>query len=266
MMNNIQKLFGLSNKVVAVSGAGGYLGSCIATSIAAVGANLALFDIEKSKERVEELAQKLASEYGITAKAYAANIADEDEIAELAKTVVQTFGKIDGLVNCAGINHHASIEGYSADDFNRMLSINVTGTFICCKHFGAYMCEHKSGSIVNIGSMSGHIVNMVPKVMVAYNTTKAAILHMTRAIAAEWGEYNVRCNSVSPGIMEHGMSNIKGFNPAETEYLEKMDDLTPMHRKIKAEELVGAIIYFLSDSSSGTTGEDILVDGGYHIW
>ena len=176
------------------------------------------------------------------------------------------FGQIDGLINVAGINRHGTIFEHSYDDFMNVFSVNVAGTFICCKSFAKYMCEAKKGSIVTIASMNGTVSSLPPKSMVAYDSSKAAIIHMTHTLAGELGSYNVRCNTVSPGIMEKGMSHIKGFQPASDEYVEKTIDMTPMKRHVKADELVGAIVYLLSDAASATTGIDIKIDCGYGVW
>lgn len=262
----VNNLFDLSEKVIAISGASGYLGSTIAKNIASLKANLALFDIPQAKDALEKLEDQIRTEFGINVKSYVANNTKEDEVNELSKQIMIDFGQIDGLINVAGINRHGTIFEHSYDDFMNVFSVNVAGTFICCKSFAKYMCEAKKGSIVTIASMNGTVSSLPPKSMVAYDSSKAAIIHMTHTLAGELGSYNVRCNTVSPGIMEKGMSHIKGFQPASDEYVEKTIDMTPMKRHVKTDELVGAIVYLLSDAASATTGIDIKIDCGYGVW
>ncbi len=193
------------------------------------------------------------------------DVSDEVQIEATAAQIIKDFGPVDGLINAAGVNHHSKIKDYTMADVRRVLDINVAGTFICSKCFGKYMCEQGHGSIVNICSTSGNTVNLPPQVMAAYCTSKGGVKHMTHAFAAEWGEFNVRVNVVSPGHMEQGMSNIKG--KVVYPEVKKMDlERTPMHHVAASWELCGAIIYFLSDASSYTTGSEIVVDGGYILW
>lgn len=130
------------------------------------------------------------------------------------------------------------------------------------------MCRRGSGSIVNISSMSSFVVNMPPTEMPGYCISKAAVHQLTRAIAAEYAQSNVRVNSISPGFMQKGMSNIKNASKVENpqEFMNGLWNSIPMHRSAQAEELVGAAVYLLSDASSYTTGIDILIDGGYTLW
>lgn len=259
-------LFDLSNKVVAISGASGYLGTIITSYIASKGASLAVFDIPNAKDKLDQLSKAVYDEFGINTKNYTVNITNENEVKALANDIFTDFGHIDGLVNIAGINRHGSLFEHTYDDFMNLLSVNVAGTFNCCKNFAKYMAKQKNGSIINISSMNGTVSSLPPKSMIAYDTSKAAIIHMTHTMAGELGCYNIRCNTVSPGILEKGMSHIKGFQPAEETYLKKVIDMTPIKRNIKPDELAGAIIYLLSDASSATTGIDIKIDGGYGVW
>ena len=138
------------------------------------------------------------------------------------------------------------------------------------------MCGRKKGSIVNIASMSGFIGNYPPRTMAGYGISKAGVHQLTRCIAAEFGAYNVRVNSISPGFLEKGMSNVKNFMQlTDPGIAEHNLNATPMQLTgpeyygrfvARAEELVGAAVYLLSDASSFTTGIDILIDGGYMLW
>ena len=151
--------------------------------------------------------------------------------------------------------------------YARLMNINIVGTFLCCKYFGQYMVKQKQGSIVNIASFTGTIVNKPPFNMSGYCTSKGGVLHLTRSVASEYGEYNVRVNSVSSGFLEKGMSNVKNFIKLnDPRVFENSMNNTPMHRVGKPTELIGAALYLLSDASTYTTGIDIMIDGGYHVW
>lgn len=161
----------------------------------------------------------------------------------------------------------AVLKDYTGKDYERLMNINVAGTFLCCKYFGKYMVDQKQGSIVNIASFTGTIVNKPPFNMSGYCTSKAGLLHLTRSVASEYGEYNVRVNSVSPVFLEKGMSNVKNFIKLnDPRVFENSMNNTPMHRVGKPSELIGAVIYLLSAASTYTTGIDIVIDGGYHVW
>jgi gluconate 5-dehydrogenase len=266
-MINVMDAFKMNDKVVVVTGAAGNLGMHFAEGLAQVGAKLAVMDIPGTEERLEELANRLADEYKTDVKWYIINIADEENVKNVSDKVEKDFGKIDGLLNCAGINHHGTVFDYSESDLDRVMHVNIVGTYSCCKWFGKKMCDRKEGSIVNIASMSGYIGNYPPRTMAAYGISKAGVHHLTKCIAAEFGAYNVRVNSISPGFLEKGMSNVKNFMQlTDPGIAEHNLNATPMHRVARADELCGAAVYLLSDASTFTTGIDILIDGGYMLW
>lgn len=266
-MMNVMDAFKLNDKVIVVTGAVGNLGAHFVEGLAQAGAKLAITDIQCNAEKLEELADRLKSAYDVEIKGYVMDIADEEAVESVSKAVVADFGKVDGLLNVAGINHHGTVFDYSNADLDRVMHVNIVGTYVCCKHFGKYMCDQKSGAIVNVASMSGYIGNYPPRTMAAYGISKAGVHHATKCIAAEFGAYNVRVNSLSPGFLEKGMSNVKNFMQLDDPGIAEHNlSSTPMHRVARAEELVGAAIYLLSDASSFTTGIDILIDGGYMLW
>lgn len=266
-MLNVAKLFSLEGKTIAATGATGYLCQNFLEACAQSKANLAAIDMPGTEKNLEALSQHLQSQYGVSVKTYTANIVDEDEVQKTAGIIQKDFGNIDGLINSAGINIHGKLSDYTEEDYTKLMKVNVSGTFVMCKHFGEIMCNQGHGSIVNIASFGGTIINKPPRTMSGYCTSKAAVLHLTRAVAAEYGAYNVRCNSVSPGFLEHGMSNVKNFVKL-TDPAIQADTLknTPMHRVGAPHELAGAVLYLLSDASSFTTGIDMIIDGGYQLW
>ena len=224
-------------------------------------------EVPQGKAKLDENAAALMQEYGVTCKTYTVEIEKEEQVKAAADQIEKDFGKIDGLLNVAGINYYGTVDEYTEDDYQRLFAVNVAGTFACCKYFGRKMRDRKQGSIVNIASVSGTIANRAPGPVSAYCTTKAALIHMSRAIAAEFGADNVRVNTLSPGWMEVRMTYTGGNRSVDPEFNKSiMVDGTPMNRYAKADELVGGAIYLLSDASSFTTGIDLLIDGGFHCW
>lgn len=266
-MYNVMDALSLKNKVVVITGAAGNLGAHFTESMAQAGADIAVTDIKGSEDKINELCTRLAETYGVTAKGYVMNIGDESNVAEVADQIEKDFGKINGLLNVAGINHHGSVFDYSEDDMDHVMHVNIVGTFSCVKHFGKKMCDAGCGSIVNIASMSGYIGNYPPRTMAAYGISKAGVHHLTKVVAAEYGAHNVRVNSISPGFLNRGMSNVKNFMQLDDPGIAEHNlSSTPMHRVADPDELCGAAVYLLSDASSFTTGIDILIDGGYMLW
>ncbi|MGN1181439.1 MAG: SDR family NAD(P)-dependent oxidoreductase, partial [Faecalibacillus sp.] len=197
-MKNVLELFQLKDKVIVATGATGYLCSHFVEAVAQAKGNLAIIDIRCNEEKLKKLQMYLKDTYEVKVKYYIADNSQEEDIEKVSQEVIKDFGKIDGLINAAGINQHGSIQDYTGEDYLRLMNINIVGTFLCCKYFGKYMVEQKSGSIVNIASFTGTIVNKPPFNMSGYCTSKGGVLHLTRSIASEYGEYNVRVNSISP--------------------------------------------------------------------
>ena len=207
-------------------------------------------------------------QYGVKVKYYLVDNSKEADVKAVSEQIIANFKTIDGLTNAAGVNQHGSIQDYTGEDYAQLMNINIVGTFLCCKYFGQYMVANKKGSIVNIASFTGTIVNKLPFNMSGYCTSKGGVLHLTRSVASEYGESNVRVNSVSPGFLEKGMSNVKNFIKLDDDLrvFENSMNNTPMHRVGKPIELAGVVLYLLSDASTYTTRIDIMIDGGYHIW
>lgn len=263
MKRDLFERFSMSGKVSLIIGGAGGLGFRMIEGLAQAGSQVAIADINCNGARE---AARMLEAYGVRAKGYGLDITDENSVCQVKKEILQDFGTIDVLVNCAAVNHHTSIEQCSIEDFERIMNVNVAGAFAVIKHMGQVMKEKRYGSIINIASHSGSIVN-TPQLQAAYNTSKAAIIHLTRCVASEWAPYNVRCNSVSPGYMSQGMSNVKGRGQKpDPEAQRLIMEMSPMKRVATPEELVGAVIYLASDASTFTNGIDIMVNGGFHIW
>ncbi len=258
-------LFNLEHKVIVLTGSTGGLGKTFVREIAKTGATLAILDRVESSDSIDDLVDELRKE-GVTINGYVIDMSDESQIESVKDNILNDFGHIDGLLNIAGINQHGPVEEYSIEDLERLMNVNVAGTFAVCKHFGKVMCEQGSGSIVNIASIAASVILRIPRNMSGYSISKAGVVQMSKALAAEFGEHNVRVNSIAPGFMETRMSGTKGAIQADPEVIQTyIKDHTPIQRACRADELVGAALYYLSDASTFTTGTNLVIDGGYTI-
>ena len=254
--NYLEELFSLKGKVALVTGAGRGIGQVIARDLARAGADIAIFSRSGAADTV-----KLIEEEGGKALDIIADCTKEDQVAEGFKKILEVYGRIDVVVNNAGVCYHKDIFEASVEEFRWCLDINLTGEYIVAREAARIMIEKKiAGSIINIASMSGYIAN-VPQRQVAYNASKAGVIHMTKSLAVELVDYNIRVNSISPGYVATSMSVDPDF--VEPELLAAWEPLFPMHRMAKPEELTGAIIWLASDASHYTNGTDILIDGLY---
>jgi NAD(P)-dependent dehydrogenase (short-subunit alcohol dehydrogenase family) len=189
------------------------------------------------------------------------DVADARSVDAAVAEVVERAGRLDMSVNGAATDLNRPAEDLTDEEFLHILDINVGGVFRGCQAAGRVMLAQGGGAIVNIASMSGYIVNY-PQTLSAYASSKAAVLHLTRALAVEWGERGVRVNSVSPGYTATAMT---ARSRAMPERLKEWNAASPLGRIAEPHDIAGAIAYLLSDLSAFTTGTDIVVDGGYRL-
>ncbi len=175
----------------------------------------------------------------------------------LLQKCIETFGKVDILVNSAGKTKRTSSIEVSEDEWNDILNTNVTGTLRACQVFGRHMLERKYGRIVNIASLSSFVALYE---VAAYSASKAAVAMLTKSLAIEWAPYGVNVNAIAPGVFRTAL-NQKLLD--ETERGKEFLLRTPMRRFGKVEELGGAAVFLASDAASFVTGEVIVVDGGF---
>jgi NAD(P)-dependent dehydrogenase (short-subunit alcohol dehydrogenase family) len=172
--------------------------------------------------------------------------------------ILRQSGSVDIVFNNAGICMHQTTLEATIADFREVIDVNLTGEFIVARAAGRIMIERGiRGSIINMASMSGSIVN-VPQWQCSYNASKAAVIHMTRSLAAEWAEFGIRVNSLSPGYIATPMSV-----DTPQELKDAWMPLIPMHRMGEPEELIPAVLYLASGMSGYTSGSDVIVDGAY---
>lgn len=248
--------FSLQGKVAVVTGGSRGIGQAIALGIARAGADVVvasrkLPDLEKVAEEIKGLGRK--------SLAVAAHVGRVEEIDNLVSKVKEEFGRIDILVNNAATNPAMdSALDVSERAWDSIMNLNLKGLFFLSQAVARVMKEQGGGRIVNIASVAG----ITPDILPVYSISKAGVIMVTKVMASEWAKYNIRVNTVAPGMTRTGFSEALWSNP---DILQGAMFRTPMGRIAEPEEMVGAVIYLASDASSYVTGQVIAVDGGTTI-
>jgi NAD(P)-dependent dehydrogenase (short-subunit alcohol dehydrogenase family) len=172
------------------------------------------------------------------------------------------MGKVDFLMNNAGISIWSKAEEVKEEDWRKVMDVNLNGLFFCCQAVAPHMIERQRGAIINIASMSGLIANR-PQPQTSYNASKAAVIHLTKSLAAEWALHHIRVNAIAPGYMNTSMAAPFFDDP---EYGGIWIDAIPMKRPGEPEELGPAAVFLASDASSYMTGATVVIDGGFTVW
>lgn len=251
----------LDGRVAIVTGGGQGIGEACAEALGEAGAIVIVADM--MPDRVEACIERLKAK-NIKAHGATLDVTRSADVAALADRLFAEHGRIDVLVNNAGVaRSDVKAEDTSDDHWRFHMDVNVDGVFWCCREFGRKMLEKGSGSIVNIGSMSGFIVNK-PQPQSFYNASKAAVHHLTKSLAAEWGQRGVRVNAVAPTYIETPLTKFgMDENP---EMYKTWLDMTPMGRVGQPGEIASVVHFLASDASSLLTGSIVLADGGYTCW
>ena len=255
MENYIKNLFNLDDKVAVVIGGGGHLCSEMVKALSVSGCRVAILDLRIKKA--------IAVENFLKKKGYNSLMSLEIDVTQkenhekCLKSILKKFGKIDILINGAGINSSTPFFDLSVEEWDQVSDSQIKGTFLGCQVFGKKMVEQGHGSIINISSASAD-----PPLSKAftYSVAKAGIKNLTQNLGREWGEKGVRVNAIRPGFFPTEW-NKKNFITKERE--KKILNHTPMARFGDPLELVGAIIWLASDASKFVTGSEIYVDGGF---
>ena len=254
------EMFKLADRVALVTGGGQGIGLACAEALAEAGARVIVADRDGA---LAEKACAALQAKGGKAEAATMDVTDSRRVTEVANDVVSRHGRIDILVNNAGIaRSETPAETVTDEHWLNVLDVNLNGTFWCCRAFGAHMLKARSGAIVNIGSMSGFIVNK-PQEQCYYNASKAAVHHLTKSLAAEWGSRGVRVNAVAPTYIATPLNEFVKSKPA---MYDAWIGGTPMGRLGKVEEIASVVLFLASDAASLLTGSIVLADGGYTCW
>jgi NAD(P)-dependent dehydrogenase (short-subunit alcohol dehydrogenase family) len=245
-----------SRRVALVTGAGQGIGRCIAQSLGARGYALALNDIRAPTDTLAFLRSA-----GCETIELVADVADERMMAAGVEQVMSRWGRVDVLVNNAGVSCIRRAQDTSAEQFRRVLDINLLGAFIAARAAGSVMLARRSGSIINIASIAG-LVGIGDRV--AYNASKHGLIGMTRTLAAEWGGYGVRCNAVCPGWVKTEMDVADQAGGSYTDA--DITDRVPMGRFASPEDIANAVSFLADPTVSGfINGQAIAVDGGWTV-
>jgi NAD(P)-dependent dehydrogenase (short-subunit alcohol dehydrogenase family) len=274
MTSPYKDMFNLSGKVAVVTGAVGILGQGFCKGLASFGAKLAVVDLDP--DRCSAFAAELEVDYGTPALGVACNVADPISVTRMLEQVVGHFGAIHILHNNAASKSadldafFASTEEYSLAEWRKIMSVNVDGMFLVAQAVGAQMQKQGSGgSIIQTASIYG-VVSSDKRIYegsfylgrqisnpAVYSTSKAAVVGLTRYLAANWGDAGIRVNALVPGGVESGQNDT---------FKARYSARVPLGRMAKPDEMVGALVYLASDASSYVTGQCLVVDGGLSAW
>ena len=252
-------LFDLSGETAFVTGAGSGIGQRLAVGLAEAGADVACLDLPGSAglgatvERIGALGRRALRLEG-----------DVTQAADLQRAVARCeaeLGPLGVALNCAGIANATAAEDMPETQWQRMLSVNLDGVFLSCQAEARVMLPRRRGAIVNIASMSGSIVNR-GLLQAHYNSSKAAVIHLSKSLAMEWSDRGLRVNSISPGYTATPMNS----RPEVAEQVKQFEADTPLGRMASVDELVGPAVFLASRAASFVTGVDLIVDGGFVCW
>jgi len=248
------ELFSVKDQVVMVSGASRGIGRAIAEGFAARGARVVITG--RVAETVERAAREICPAGG-EVHAKVCDVADVQAIQRVVAEVIDEFGRIDTLVNCAGVNKRMKVESYSEEVYDFITNINIRGAFFMAQAVGRQMIRARSGSQINIDSLNSHRpLNRVAP----YAMSKAALSHMTRSMAMEWGPHGVRVNAIAPGFTMTELGRPLWEDNEEMNQWRQQN--TPLRRMGQPKDMVGAAIFLASRASSYITGQILYVDGG----
>lgn len=255
---HVKEMFDLTDKVAIITGGGRGLGEQMAEGFAQAGASLVL--CSRKAAACEDAAARLSREYGVKAIALSCDVTNSEDVKNVVKTTIEKYGKIDILVNNSGATWGAPVQEMPLEAWNKVMNVNVTGTFLMSQEAGKQMIKQKSGKIINIASVAG-LGGTDPRYMdiIAYNTSKGAVITFTKDLAVKWGQYNINVNAIAPGFFPTKMSQVIIENGRD-HFL----NITPLKRFGTDQDLKGAALFLAARASDFITGDVLVVDGGTH--
>lgn len=264
-MDRLEELFNLKGKVVIITGALGLLGTELCQAFADCGSHVVVVDLDKSgcRQRAAELSRKGKP----VALGLGTDITRKDAVEEMVGAVVSKFGNIDVLINNAQYKpkkFFAPFEDFTVEDWEGVMSVNLTGVFLCSQAAGKQMLKQGRGNIVNLASTYGvvapdHSIYIGTSLgcPAVYSASKGGVIMLTKYLATYWAGKGIRVNSVTP----HGL-----YNNHEEQFIKNFSTHSPLGRMCDRKEVVGAMLYLASDASSYVTGHNLIVDGGWTAW
>jgi NAD(P)-dependent dehydrogenase (short-subunit alcohol dehydrogenase family) len=255
---NVKQLFDLTGRVAIISGGSMGLGRQMAEGLAEMGANLVL--CARKKERCEEAAESLRS-LGVQTLALGCDVKDKAAIQQVVDATLAKFGRIDVLINNAGVSWGAPVEDMTLDQWDKVLSTNLTGTFLFCQAAGKAMVAQRSGKIINIASVAGLGGASAELQAIGYHASKGGVIAFTKDLACKWAPHGIQVNAIAPGWFPTHMSEWI-IEHRKDSLLEKI----PLGRFGADHDLKGAAVFLASDASAYVTGHVLVVDGGQTAW
>jgi NAD(P)-dependent dehydrogenase (short-subunit alcohol dehydrogenase family) len=246
----------IRGKVALVTGAGSGIGAACAVRFAAEGATVAGLDLQPP---VSESWQRAAGR-GASTLSLACDVRDESAVERAVAEVIARFGRIDVVVNAAGVAGGGAVHALAIEEWDRIVDTNLKGTFLVCKHALARMLGSGGGNVVNIASIEGLEGTEGGS---AYNASKGGVVLLTKNLAIDYGRKNVRVNCICPGFIDTPMTASVFSQPGMEEYLEKFREAHQLGRVGKPEEIASAALFLVSDDASFVTGHALVVDGGF---
>ncbi|ODV75739.1 peroxisomal 2,4-dienoyl-CoA reductase [Cyberlindnera jadinii NRRL Y-1542] len=268
-LENIVPSFRLDGRIAVLTGGAGGLSLTVSKALVAQGAQVALVDLnlETCKAAADELVQ-WGKTHGFepVVSAWSCDVGNAQNVQDVVKQIKHHHGSpADLLIHTAGYCQNFPALEYPDQKAQDLVNVNLLGSYYISKYIAKELVESgKVGSLILIGSMSGVIVND-PQPQVAYNMSKAGVIHLVKSLACEWAKYGIRVNCLSPGyILTPLTKHVIGSN---TELKNTWESKVPMHRMAEPKEFVGSLLYLASSTASSyTTGENLVVDGGYQCW
>jgi len=254
-MDIIQQ-FSLKGKKALVTGGGSGIGRSITHALAEAGADVAIVDINT------ELAEKVVDEVkkiGRESFFIRADVSKDEDVENMANEIVKTFKRLDIAVNNAGTSCRGNAENLDIDDWDKVIKLNLRGSFLCAQKEAKIMIPQKYGKIIFVSSISSSIINL-PQFHIAYGASKAGVDHLVKGLAVEWIKHGVYVNGINPGaIYTPFVKNAKDLK----DLIKVWEEYYPIKRLGYPEEIKGAVVYLASDASNFTVGHNMVIDGGY---
>jgi NAD(P)-dependent dehydrogenase (short-subunit alcohol dehydrogenase family) len=267
-LKSIYDMISLKGKTAFITGGAGGIGRSCGAAMAEAGANIVLVDIPQKQDLLKAHAEAITSRYRAQVLTLTGDVSSEADVLRVFEKTAGYFGTVDVVFSNAGITiAEDNAAKINLNDWQRMLDVNLTGMMLITRTGANLMRDHgHGGSIINTASMSGHIINRRPREamaehIIAYASTKAAVIQLSKSIALNYADYNIRCNSISPGIIVSGL-----HDNMDKRKIAKVAEHIPLARLGTLNEIMGLVLFLACELSSYITGSDFLIDGGYTVW